>query len=94
MLNLAAQACEPIYPFRYWCLPDKKAQEKEATDKATENTSLPEDKPEDSGLSLELGSLDVSLSPTDIEVTVNITNNYYESPLASMPEVDAVHDAA
>ena len=41
MLDLVAEACEPIYPFRYWCLPDK---EKEVPDNPSENPSLPEDK--------------------------------------------------
>ena len=105
MLNTSAlklaNDCAPLYPFRYWCLPDK---DKEATDKETESPTLPEDKPEDNGL-----VNNFSLSPTDIEanVTVNITTNiiyieetepnavYEESPLESMPvEAPVVSEAA
>lgn len=112
MLNTSAlklaNDCAPLYPFRYWCLPDK---DKEATDKETESPTLPEDKPEDNGLgdNTSEGLNNFSLSPTDIEanVTVNITTNiiyieetepnavYEESPLESMPvEAPMVSEAA
>lgn len=53
MLNLAAQKCDPIYPFRFWCLLDNK-KEKGVPDKAVENPMLLEDTPEDNGLRFEM----------------------------------------